>query len=130
MSSLPEQMRERTKKFALRIVKLFRFLPRSAEAQVMGKQLLRSGTSVAANYRAVCRARSSAQFLAKMGIVIEEADETVFWLELLVESVIARAKQMDKLFQEANELLAIFAASAQTARRKYVRAQAGPSMTQ
>ncbi len=80
MRLLPEQMRDRTKQFALRIVKLFRALPRSPEAQVMGKQLLRSGTSVAANYRAVCRARSSAEFLAKMGIVIEEADESVFWL--------------------------------------------------
>ena len=118
MSSLPEQMRERTKEFALRVVKLFRFLPRSPEAQVMGKQLLRSGTSVAANYRAVCRARSSAEFLAKMGIVIEEADETVFWLELLVGSGVVREERMGKLLKEANELLAIFAASAQTGRRK------------
>ena len=85
----------------------------------MGKQLLRSGTSVAANYRAVCRARSRAEFLAKMGIVIEEADETVFWLELLTESEIVRAGQMEQLIKEANELLAIFAASAQTARRKH-----------
>jgi len=84
----------------------------------MGKQLLRSGTSVAANYRAVCRARSSAEFIAKMGIVIEEADETVFWIELLVESGIVQAESMQSLLQEANELLAIFAASAQTARRK------------
>jgi len=118
MSSLPEQLRNRTKQFALRIVRLFRALPRSADAQVMGKQLLRSGTSVAANYRAVCRARSSAEFIAKMGIVIEEADETVFWIELLVESGIVQAESMQSLLQEANELLAIFAASAQTARRK------------
>lgn len=118
MSSLPEQMRARTKQFALRVVKLFRVLPRSPDVQVMGRQVLRSGTSVAANYRAVCRARSSAEFLAKMGIVIEEADETVFWLELLTESGIVRAGQMEALLQEANELLALFAASAQTARRK------------
>lgn len=111
-------MRARTKQFALRIVKLFRVLPRSPDAQVMGRQLFRSVTSVAANYRAVCRARSSAEFLAKMGIVIEEADETVFWLELLTESGIVRAGQMEALLQEANELLAIFAASVQTARRK------------
>ena len=116
MESQPEQLRKRTKEFALRIVNLFRALPRSRVAQVMGTQLLRSGTSVAANYRAVCRARSKAEFVAKIGVVVEEADETVFWLEMLVESGIVRAARMDSLLKEANELLAIFAASQRTAR--------------
>ena len=81
-----EELKKRTKQFALRIVKLFRALPRTPEAQIMGKQLLRCGTSVAANYRAVCRARSRAEFIAKLGVVVEEADESVFWLEMLEES--------------------------------------------
>ncbi len=116
MESQPEQLRQRTKQFALRIVKLFRALPRSPVAQIMGRQVLRSGTSVAANYRAVCRARSKAEFIAKIGVVVEEADETVFWLEMLVESGIVRAKRMESLRKEARELLAIFAASQRTAR--------------
>ncbi len=82
----------------------------------MGRQLLRCGTSVAANYRAVCRARSKAEFVAKIGVVVEEIDETVFWLEMLVEAGIVRANRMEPLLKEANELLAIFAASQRTAR--------------
>ena len=116
MESQPEQLRKRTKAFALRIVKLFRALPRSPVAQIMGRQVLRSGTSVAANYRAVCRARSKAEFVAKIGVVVEEADETVFWLEMLVESGVVRAAKMANLLKEARELLAIFAASQRTAR--------------
>ena len=79
-----EAIRMRTKQFAIRVVNVFRALPRAPDAQTLGKQLLRSGTSVAANYRAVCRARSKAEFISRMGVVVEEADETVFWLELLV----------------------------------------------
>ena len=82
----------------------------------MGKQVLRAGTSVAANYRAVCRARSRAEFVSKMGVVVEEADETVFWLEILVETGIVPRVRMENLLAEANELLAIFAASYWTAR--------------
>jgi len=82
----------------------------------MGKQVLRAGTSVAANYRAVCRARSRAEFVSKMGVVVEEADETVFWLEILVETGIVPRVRMENLLAEANELLAIFAASYCTAR--------------
>jgi len=111
-----EQIKRRTKQFALRIIKLFRALPRAVEAQVIGRQLLRSGTAVAANYRAVCRARSKAEFIAKVGVVVEEADETVFWLEMLVEAGIIRASRMEPLLKEANELLAMFAASQRTAR--------------
>ena len=85
-----EELKNRTKLFAIRIVKLFRSLPRTEEARVIGRQMLRSGTSVAANYRAVCRARSKAEFIAKVGVVVEEADETVLWLELLVDTQIVQ----------------------------------------
>ena len=116
MDTQAEQIKRRAKQFALRIIRLFRALPRAAEAQVIGRQLLRSGTAVAANYRAVCRARSKAEFVAKTGVVVEEADETVFWLEMLVEAGIIRASRLEPLLKEANELLAIFAASQRTAR--------------
>jgi len=92
-------------------------MPGSEEARVIGKQLLRAGTSVAANYRAVGRARSKAEFIAKMGTVVEEADETVFWLELLAEAGIFPKERLESLLREANELLAIFAASHRTARK-------------
>jgi len=114
--SQAEQLRERTKRFAIRIVRLFRTLPKTEEAKIIGKQALRSGTSVAANYRAVCRARSKAEFVARIGVVVEEADETVFWLELLVETAIVSQTRMNGLLIEANELLAIFAASQRTAK--------------
>jgi len=114
--SQPEELRARTKQFALRVIKLFRSLPKTDEARILGKQVLRAGTSVAANYRALCRARSKAEFIAKMGIVIEEADETVFWLELLVESGIVSPSRMENLLAEANELVAIFVASRRTAK--------------
>ena len=116
MLTQPEQLRERTKQFAIRIVRLFRSLPKNDEARIMGKQLLRAGTSVAANYRAVCRARSRAEFISKIGVAVEEADETVFWLEILVETGLVPRVQMEKLLAEANELLAILAASQRTAR--------------
>src|SRR5215472_2120627 len=114
--SKAEDLRDRTKKFAIRIVYLFRALPKSTEAQVLGKQLLRCGTSVAANYRAVCRARSKAEFVAKMGVVVEEADEAVLWLALMAESGIVALDKTEALLREANELTAIFSASQRTAR--------------
>lgn len=113
-----EELQNRTKQFALRIITLFRSLPRSEEARIIGRQLLRSGTSVAANYRAVCRARSRAEFVAKMGTVVEEADETVFWLDLLVEAGIVARSRMENLLAEANELVSIFVVSRSTARRR------------
>jgi four helix bundle protein len=113
---LSEQLKKRTKEFAIRIVRLYRALPKTGEARVIGNQMLRSGTSVAANYRAVCRARSKAEFTAKIGIVVEEADETVFWLEMIVETEIMASSKLQDLIKEANELLAIFAASQRTAR--------------
>jgi four helix bundle protein len=110
-------LKYRSKRFALEIIRLFRSLPKGEDVRVIAKQLLRSGTSVAANYRAVCRARSRAEFIAKIGIVVEEADETVFWLELLVESGMVPEQLIAPIHKEANELLAIFAASQRTARQ-------------
>jgi len=115
-----DALKERTKQFAIRIVAVSRSLPRSREAAVIGKQLLRSGTAVAANYRAVCRARSKAEFISRMGIVVEEADETVFWLELLGDTGLAPAAKLALLLKEANELVAICAASLRTAKHNKV----------
>ena len=109
-------LRERTKKFALRIIRLSQALPKSREANVIATQILRSGTAVAANYRAAGRSRSRVEFTAKIGIVVEEADESVFWLELLAESGIMAAEKLRAIMKEANELLAIFSASRQTAK--------------
>jgi len=113
-----EEFKNRSKQFAIRIVKLFRSLPGTEEARIIGKQMRRSGTSVAANYRAVCRARSKPEFIARIGVVVEEADETVLWLELQVDTDIVRESRMTNLLSEANELLAIFAASQYTARKR------------
>jgi four helix bundle protein len=110
-------LKARTKKFALRVVKVVRSLPQSAEGRLVGNQLLRSGTSVAANYRAVCRARSRPEFLAKLAIVIEEADETAFWLEFLVDAGLITPAKLQDLISEANQLVAIFNASRTTAKK-------------
>lgn len=107
---------KRSKEFALAILKLSAGLPKTSEARVLGRQIVRSGTSVAANYRAVCRARSRAEFIAKLGTVVEEADETVFWLELLIESGISQEDRTVGLLREAKELLAIFSTSRRTAK--------------
>lgn len=115
-SDSADALKKRTKQFALRVIKLFRSLPRRAEAEVIGKQLLRSATSVGANYRAACRARSRADFIAKLGIVLEEMDESAFWLELIVESGLVPARRMEPLQQEANELTAIFVSSLRTSK--------------
>jgi four helix bundle protein len=111
-------LRDRTKRFTLRVLKLCDSLPKTEAARAISRQLLRSGTSVAANYRAAGRARSRAEFAAKMGVVVEEADESVFWLELLVESGMIAKPRLDDLFAEANELVSIFVASQKTARGK------------
>jgi four helix bundle protein len=109
-------LQQRTKQFSIRIIRLYRKLPRTAEAQVIGKQLLRSATSVGANYRAVCRARSKAEFIAKIGMVVEEADESIYWLELLIETEIFKPAVLESLVKEARELTAIFTSSQRTAR--------------
>jgi four helix bundle protein len=119
--SQSEELKNRTKKFAIRIVRMFKALPRSAEAYIIGKQVLRSGTAVAANYRAACRARSKAEFVAKIGIVAEEADETVFWLELLIETNTVRESKLADLMDEAKQLSAIFTASQNTAKAASAR---------
>ena len=110
-------LKRRTKAFALRILKLVDALPKTTAGRALASQIVRSGTSVAANYRAACRARSTADFIAKMGIVEEEADETLFWLELLEESELVTAAKLTGIKQEANELIAITVASIKTARR-------------
>jgi four helix bundle protein len=112
----PEALRERTKEFALRVVKMFRALPKSAEGGILGRQVLRSGTSIGANYRAACRARSRAEFVSRVAIAVEEADETIFWLELLGDARILPASRLQGLLRESNELLAILSASRRTAK--------------
>jgi len=109
-------LKARTKDFALRVIRLHRSLPRTDEARILGRQLLRSSTSIGANYRAACRGRSRAEFIAKLGIVLEEADETVFWLELFEEGQIFPAEKLRDLVREANELVSIFVSSVRTAR--------------
>jgi four helix bundle protein len=112
--------KKRTKAFALRILKLVDALPKTTAGRALASQIVRSGTSVAANYRAACRARSTADFIAKMGIVEEEADETLFWLELLEESALVSPAKLTAIKREANELVAITVASIKTARRNRV----------
>jgi len=110
------EMQKRTKAFALRIIQIVEGLPKGKTADVVGRQLLRCGTSVGANYRASCRARSKADFIAKMGIVEEEADEAGYWLDLLVEAGIVRKADVASLMDEANQLVAITVASIKTAK--------------
>lgn len=103
----PYDLRERTKLFALRVVRMFIALPKTEEARVLGKQVLRSGTSVGANYREAHRARSKPEFIAKLGDCLKELDETAYWLELLTESAIVPAPKLAALQDESNQLLAI-----------------------
>jgi len=112
-----EELKNRTKQFALRVVRLVEALPRGRTADVLGRQLLRSGTSVGANYRAACRAKSTADFISKMGTVEEESDESLFWMELLVEAEIVKAERLEALMKEGDELLAITVASINTAKK-------------
>jgi four helix bundle protein len=110
------QLQERTKKFAVRIIKAFTRLPKDEATRTIGRQLLRSGTSLAANYRAACRARSAPDFISKISLVTEETDETLFWFELLIESNLVNAKVVESLMSECTELLKIFSASLATAK--------------
>ncbi len=119
----PTELKARTKDFALRVMKLVDALPKKMSSDVVGRQLLRSATSVAANYRAACRARSKAEFTAKLGIVEEEGDETVFWLELLIESGVVPEPKLRPLLMEANELTAIVVASIKTSRSRRLNPQ-------
>ena len=109
-------MKRRTKSFALATVRFVETLPKTRTADVIGKQLLRCGTSVGANYRASCRAKSQADFIAKMGIVEEEADESMYWMELLVESGLVKKEEVASLSDEANQIVAIVVSSIRTAK--------------
>jgi four helix bundle protein len=111
----PVELKARTKQFAVRIPKLVAALPKNIEGQAVANQLVRCGTSVAASYRAACRARSKAEFVAKMGVVLEEADETQLWLELIIEGKLLPSKRVQPLLNEANELVAISVTSRKSA---------------
>lgn len=102
-----ESFKRRTKQFVLRSVRVFQALPKTEEAQILGKQFLRSASSTGANYRAACRARSKAEFYAKLSITIEEADESLFWMEVLAESGIIPVSRLDSLMQEATEIVKV-----------------------
>jgi four helix bundle protein len=115
--AVSDELKQRTKLFALRVLKLMDALPESRKARILANQIGRSGTSVGANYRAACRARSRAEFVAKIGIVEEEADETAFWLELAGEAKILPAARIEALHRESVELTAIMASSRITAQR-------------
>lgn len=112
-----DEFKTRTKAFALRVIHLVDALPKSRTAGVIGGQLLRAGTSVGANYRAACRAKSAADLIAKMGIVEEESDESAYWMEILIESGIMKKNRISDLLSEANEILAMVVASIRTSRR-------------
>ncbi len=116
MTNSAQEFKRRTREFAVRMIRLVDALPKRISAEVIGKQVLRSATSVGANYRAACRARSSAEFRAKLGIVEEEADESVYWLELLVESGTIRGELLKDLLAEGNEIVAMVVASIRTSR--------------
>ena len=109
-----EAFRKRTKKFVVDNIKFFRTLPKTEEAKIIGRQLLRSSSSVGANYRAACRARSQVEFHSKLSIVVEEADESVFWMEILVEADVVKPSELDYLSDEANQILKIASASRKT----------------
>ena len=112
-----EQLKTRTNQFALRVIRLVEALPQTKTANVIGGQLIRSGTSVGANYRAASRARSQADFIAKMGIVEEEADESIYWMELLIECDLVKQNLLDDLLSEADQILAMVVASINTAKQ-------------
>jgi len=116
MENKYQNLKDRTKQFSLRIIKLVDALPKTLAGKNIGNQIFRSGTSVGANYRAACRARSIAEFIAKLGIVEEEADETVFWLEVIIESNILKKEKVNSLLLEANEITAIIVASKKTSK--------------
>ena len=111
---------QRTKRFALRVIKLVGELPRTIEGRAVASQLMRSGTSVAANYRAACRARSKPEFIAKLGTVEEEADESAFWLELIIDASLMSDSKIRPLLNEASEIVAIMASSKKTAAKSQI----------
>lgn len=113
----PEELKKRTKEFALRCIKLAEALPKTRAGNIVAAQLIRSATSVGANYRAACRARSVPDFISKMGVTLEETDESVYWMEVIVESGMQSEKRVSALLKEGNELVSIFVASLNTAQK-------------
>ncbi len=113
-----DDLRDRTKRFALRVVRLYSALPKTVEAQVLGKQLLRSGTSVGAHYREASRARSDAEFISKIGVGLQEMDEASYWMELIVESGIFGEDRMNEIMEEADELTAILVTCVKNAKAR------------
>lgn len=111
-----DELRARTRAFSLRVVKLVQSLPQNMVSDVLGKQVLRSATSVGANYRAACRAQSDAMFISKLSIVVEEADETVYWLELIRDAGLIKAELLAELIDESEQILKIMASSRKTAK--------------
>ena len=111
------EMKQRTKNFAKEIIRLCRKLPKNREGRLIGDQIFRAGTSVAANYRSACRARSKAEFISRLSVVEEEADETLFWLEIINEMEIFQHDKLDVLMKENDEILAIIVASIKTAKK-------------
>ena len=116
-----DELKKRTKQFGLRTIRLVESLPKAKTTTVIGNQLLRSATSVGANYRAACRGRSKAEFIAKTGISVEEADESLYWMEMLIEANIIPEDHVKELMKEANELISILTASVKTARKNLAR---------
>ena len=124
--SKADRLKERSKRLAVRVIRLSRSLKKNQESKVISNQLIRAATSVAANYRAVCRARSRKEFIAKLGIVVEEADETLFWLEMLVELGDVSPAKVSALQSEANELVSIFVASKRTSEQSPIDNRQSP----
>jgi len=121
MTQRADDLKRRTKQFALDVIRYVRTLPNTDEARAIGHQLLRSGSGVASNYRSACRARSRAEFVARIGVALDEADESALWFEILTESGISPVRDAFKLRQESDELSAIFAASSITAKAALAR---------
>ena len=117
----PEDLRTRTKRFALRVIRLYSALPKKTEAQVIGKQLLRSGTSVGAHYREAVRSRSDAEFISKIEGGLQELEESVYWMELLVESGIIKTERLEELMKEADELTAILVTCVKKTKQRKIK---------
>jgi four helix bundle protein len=114
-----EELKAQTKEFSIEIIKVCKLFDKSDVAKILARQLIRSATSVAANYRVACRARSKAEFIAKLHIAVEEADETMFWLEIIIEADVYHADRIDQLLKESKEILYILSSSLKTARENH-----------